>query len=179
MVNRATQRRRMAHLGQGFSFPLAISQQGGLSLSVEQQSVRESIWLILLTEPGERLYRPTFGCRLSELAFAPINSETLMLMRIWVQEALEQWEPRIEVADVLARPRTDQGAVFIVINYRLRTTHERQSLVYPFYLKGEFSQEAMGGTGAIPGARQNQLPGRKTITATGPVTVRSNNGGRR
>ncbi|MEM9212751.1 MAG: GPW/gp25 family protein [Cyanobacteria bacterium P01_F01_bin.150] len=178
MVNRVTQRRRMAHLGQGFSFPLTISQQGRLSLSTEQQSVRESIWLILLTEPGERLYRPTFGCRLSELAFAPINSETLMLMRIWVQEALEQWEPRIEVAEVLARPRTDQGAVFIVINYRLRTTYERQSLVYPFYLKGEFNQTGGRETKAIPGIRQTKATGQPIIQAKAPVTVRPGGRGR-
>ena len=172
MVNRVAPRRRMAHLGRGFSFPLAISQQGGLSLSAEQQSVRESIWLILLTEPGERLYRPTFGCRLSELAFAPINSETLMLMRIWVQEALEQWEPRIDGVEVLARPRSDQGVVFMVINYRLRTSYERQSLVYPFYLKGELSQ----GVGAVSGSGQNRLAGRNTITAQGAVTVRAKGG---
>lgn len=138
MVN-TTYRRRLPHLGQGFAFPLGISRQGGLALSAAGQSVRESIWLILLTEPGERLYRPEFGCRLSELAFAPINSETLMLMRIWVREALERWEPRIELEDVLARPEGDRGIVFLVINYRLKGTHERRSLVYPFYLRGESS----------------------------------------
>ena len=134
-------RRQLASLGQGFAFPLGISQQGGLALSAEGQSVRESIWLILLTEPGERLYRPEFGCRLSELAFAPINDETLMLMRIWVKEALEQWEPRIELEDVLARPDANQGLVYLIINYRLRTTYVRQSLVYPFYLQGDFVED--------------------------------------
>ena len=141
MVN-LTAKRRLAHLGQGFTFPLGISQQGSLALSAEGQSVRESIWLILLTEPGERLYRPDFGCRLSELAFAPINAETLMLMRIWVQEALEAWEPRIDLESVLARPRVHQGAIYLIINYRLKTTHERQSLVYPFYLQGEAAENA-------------------------------------
>jgi phage baseplate assembly protein W len=135
MVN-TVRRGKLAHLGQGFAFPMGINQQGGLALSAEGQSVRESIWLILLTEPGERLYRPDFGSRLSELAFAPINAETLMLMRIWVQEALEQWEPRIELEEVLARPQAKQGVVFLVITYRLKTTYERQSLVYPFYLQG-------------------------------------------
>ena len=136
MVNLAT-RRQLAYLGQGFAFPLGINQQGSLALSAEGQSIRESIWLSLLTEPGERLYRPDFGCRLSELAFAPINTETLMLMRIWVQEALEQWEPRIDLEEVLARPNLNQGIVYIVINYRLKTRYERQSLVYPFYLQGD------------------------------------------
>ncbi|MEO0987705.1 MAG: GPW/gp25 family protein [Cyanobacteria bacterium J06639_14] len=141
MVN-LTAKKRLAHLGQGFAFPLGISQRGGMTLSAEGQSVRESIWLILLTEPGERLYRPDFGCRLSELAFAPINAETLMLMRIWVQEALEEWEPRIDLESVLARPRVDQGAVYLIINYRLKTTYQRQSLVYPFYLQGEATENA-------------------------------------
>lgn len=136
MANTA-RRAPLTHLGQGLAFPLGISAQGGLALSTAGQSVRESIWLILLTEPGERLYRPEFGCRLSELSFAPINSETLMLMRIWVKEALERWEPRIELEDVLARPQTDKGTVFLIVNYRLKSTYERQSLVYPFYLQGE------------------------------------------
>ncbi|MEO0535648.1 MAG: GPW/gp25 family protein [Cyanobacteria bacterium P01_A01_bin.123] len=145
MVNLANRQPRMRHLGQGFAFPFGISQQGGLALSAEGQSVRESIWLILLTEPGERLYRPTFGCRLSELAFAPINAETLMLMRIWVQEALEQWEPRIELENVSAQPQLSEGRVYIIINYRLRTTYARQSLVYPFYLSSELDGEAPQG----------------------------------
>ena len=142
------------HLGQGLAFPLGISSQGGLMLSTAGQSVRESIWLILLTEPGERLYRPEFGCRLSELSFAPINAETLMLMRIWVKEALERWEPRIELEDVLARPQSDKGTVFLVINYRLKSTYERQSLVYPFYLQGEGIQSQASRTRLNAGVKR-------------------------
>ncbi|MEM6254115.1 MAG: GPW/gp25 family protein [Cyanobacteria bacterium P01_D01_bin.156] len=144
MVN-TTQRVTTSHLGQGFAFPLGIGQQGCLTLSAEEQSVRESVWLILLTEPGERLYRPEFGCRLSELAFAPINSETLMLMRIWVQEALERWEPRIILEEVQARPQVEQGIVYLIINYRLKTTYEQQSLVYPFYLQGTPLEPSVNG----------------------------------
>lgn len=145
MANLAVKQPRRPHLGQGFAFPFRMSQQGGFALSAEDQSVRESIWLILLTEPGERLYRPSFGCRISELAFAPINAETLMLMRIWVKEALEQWEPRIELANVLAQPQLAQGRVYLTINYRLRKTHEHRSLVYPFYLNRDIDGENTGG----------------------------------
>jgi phage baseplate assembly protein W len=134
MVNLASRRSR-PFLGQGLSFPLGINSQGGLSLSNEDKSIIESIWIILLTDVGERLYRPDFGCRLSELSFAPINSETLMLMRIFVQEALEQWEPRIIVEQVLARPDADAGRVDLVIQYRVHDRYDRRSLVYPFYLQ--------------------------------------------
>ena len=123
------------HLGQVFGFPLQVNQQGNWALSAAERNVRESILLILMTDLGERVNRPDFGCRLRELSFAPINSETLMLMRLYVQEALEQWEPRIILDDVLSIPNADLGRVDLMINYRLKLTHDRRSLVYPFYLE--------------------------------------------
>jgi len=140
MVNLANQRFERPYLGKGVSFPLRINQQGDLELSAEDNSVKESIWLILLTKPGERVYRPDFGCRLSDLAFAPMSTQTLMLIRIFVQEALEQWEPRIILEGVLTDPDPAKGLVDITINYRLQDSYDRRSLVYPFYLQQEPNQ---------------------------------------
>jgi len=111
--------------------------QGGLKLSSEAQKVKESIWLILRTDLGERLYRPDFGCRLSELAFAPLNNDTLLRMRIYVLEALQKWEPRIEVDEVRADPDAITGRVNIVIDYTLKSHPDPYSFVYPFYLVSE------------------------------------------
>ena len=69
----------------------------GYNLAVKIEKVKESIWIILRTGVGERVYRPTFGSRLSELAFAPLNSDTLLRIRLYVLEALEVWEPRITI----------------------------------------------------------------------------------
>jgi phage baseplate assembly protein W len=128
----------MAHkqdyLGTGWSFPLKTGLQGGISLSAADQKVREAILIILRTELGERRYRPDFGCRLSELTFAPLNSKTLFLMRLYVQEALETWEPRINLEQVVAEPDPILGKVNIIINYRLKSNYEPRNLVYPFYL---------------------------------------------
>ncbi|CDM94787.1 MULTISPECIES: GPW/gp25 family protein [Limnospira] len=132
MIN---QPRFPAHIGQGLAFPLFVNQQGNWALSAGDRNVRESILLILMTNIGERVNRPEFGCRLWELSFAPINSETLMLMRIFVQEALEQWEPRIMLRDVEAIPDPDGGRVDLVINYSLKPSEDKRSLVYPFYLQ--------------------------------------------
>lgn len=137
MVNLTNRQLRRPYLGQGLRFPLQINVQGNLNLSAEEQNIRESIYLILLTRWGERLYRPNFGCRLSELNFAPMNQQTLMLMRIYVQEALELWEPRIVVDEVLTDPKPNQGRVDISILYRLQTTYEKRSIIFPFYLQAE------------------------------------------
>jgi uncharacterized protein len=123
-----------AHLGQGWAFPLQVSVQGGVQLSSATRSVEESIQIILRTSLGERLCRPTFGSRLSELTFAPMNTQTLLMIRIHVQEALEIWEPRIRVDSVQAEPDPMRGRVDITIAYRCKDSHDRRSLVYPFYL---------------------------------------------
>jgi len=125
---------QQTYLGKGWAFPLRLSVQGGVQLSTEAQKVKESIWIILRTGLGERVYRPSFGSRLAELAFAPMNSETLILIRLYVLEALEVWEPRIIIDEVRTDPDPVRGRVDIIINYRLKDFPDIHSFVYPFYL---------------------------------------------
>ena len=78
--------------------------------------------------------RPTFGSRLPELVFAPLNPETLGLAEMYVQDALRFWEPRIELLDVKARVAPDRAHVLLIeVNFRVKATHDERSLVYPFY----------------------------------------------
>ncbi|NJL00493.1 MAG: GPW/gp25 family protein [Spirulinaceae cyanobacterium RM2_2_10] len=125
------------HLGCGVSFPLQIDARGNLQFSAGEQSVRESIGLILGTQLGERVYRANFGCRLADLAFAPLNTQTLLTMRLHVEEALIAWEPRILLDAVRTEPDPVRGRVNILINYRLRENYAAGSLVYPFYLQAD------------------------------------------
>ena len=126
-----------AHLGKGWASPLGVNVQGNIQLSSTERNVEESIYVILRTKLGERLYRPNFGSRLSELVFAPLNTETLLLIRLYVQEALEMWEPRIVVDRVMTEADPIRGRVDITINYHPKDTHDSRSLVYPFYLEPE------------------------------------------
>ena len=122
------------YLGKGWTFPLQLNLQGGIQFSSQDQKVKESIWIILRTGVGERVYRPNFGSRLSELVFAPMNSETLQQIRIYVLEALEVWEPRIIVDKVYTDADPVRGKVDIIVKYRLKNYPDIYSLVYPFYL---------------------------------------------
>ena len=104
-----------AHLGRGFAYPFGVSAQGDLQASDGEQNVRESIWLILRTRPGERLRRPSFGCRLHDLTFAPLNQKTLVEMRLFVEDALKTWERRIVLDEVRVEPQAEGGRVDITI----------------------------------------------------------------
>jgi hypothetical protein len=125
------------YYGRGMSFPVAIGPSGALAESSGVEKVEESIRIILGTQYGERIMRPTFGCNLKSLVFAPNNSATANLARFYVQQGLAQWEPRIDVLEVLVK-NADFGGVgglLINIHYRLRATQDVQSLIYPFYLE--------------------------------------------
>ncbi len=134
-------RRRRPELGTGWAFPLGINVQGGIRLSSEEQDIQEAILIILRTEMGERVYRPDFGCRLSELLFAPLNTNTLFLIRLYIQEALETWEPRIDLEQINLDPDPVLGRVMITLEYRIKDTYDSRSLVYPFYLNTAAPQE--------------------------------------
>jgi uncharacterized protein len=122
------------YIGSGFAFPVQANVQGGVQLSGTTPNLEESIIIILRTRLGERVYRPDFGCRLSELVFEPMNTQTLLLIRLYVEEALETWEPRIILNQVLTIPNLKTGLVEIEISYTPKVSHDIRSMVFPFYL---------------------------------------------
>jgi uncharacterized protein len=69
-----------------------------------------------------------------------MNTQTLLLIRLHIQEALSMWEPRIVLDAVNTDPDPMRGRVDITINYHLKDSHDSRSLVYPFYLNGVESQ---------------------------------------
>ena len=121
-------------IGSGFALPLRSSVQGGIQLSAEEPNLEESIMIILRTSLGERVYRPNFGSRLSELVFEPLNIQTLLLIRLYVEEAIETWEPRINLIEVRTAPDPVRGKVDIEVFYQPKDSPDSRSMVFPFYL---------------------------------------------
>lgn len=122
-------------VGRGWVFPPRIGPQGGVALTSDRSELEQAIQIILITSPGQRVMRPTFGCRLHDLVFAPNNSYTAAKARRYVEEALGMWEPRINVIQVDVRPDPDEGnRLLIHIQYEVKANHDKRSLVFPFYL---------------------------------------------
>lgn len=121
-------------LGVGLSFPLRV-EDGKIAWSGYEESIRESIMLILGTAKGERIMRPDFGCGIQELGFSINDTSTASLAIFYIEEALKKWEPRIELTRVDADADSkDADRLNISIEYRIITTNTRYNIVYPFYL---------------------------------------------
>jgi Bacteriophage baseplate protein W len=123
-----------AFLGVGWSFPLA-ARGGQASMAQYEEDVRQALRIILLTNPGERIMRPTFGAGLNSFLFEPVNPTTLHSIRTRVEDAIVDWESRVDVLDVsVTADATQRSTVLIDIRYRVRLTNSVGNLVYPFYL---------------------------------------------
>ena len=124
-------------IGKGWSFPMGVDGRGGISMATNTPDLDQSIRLILGTRIGERVMRPDFGCRINDLIFASINSQTIGLAQHYVEEAIGWWEPRVELVEVTIatnQSRPEEGELLITIRYKVRATKDERSLVYPFYL---------------------------------------------
>ena len=125
-----------AFLGVGWSFPPCLGADGAIALVAYEEDVRQSILIILGTNPGERVMRPDFGAGLNAFLFEPISFTTMQRVKQRVEEALIDWEPRIDVETVrVSNDRSEPGKLMINIDYRVRATNTRANLVYPFYLE--------------------------------------------
>lgn len=99
---------------------LVVAAHGGIALVTGDMAIRQSVLLLLATVPGERVMRPDYGCDLHRLVFSPADDTTAGLAIHHVRQALERWEPRIELIDVDARPVADDPTrLDLIVDYRV------------------------------------------------------------
>jgi len=122
-------------IGRGILWPLRVDQSGSIALGSGAEDINASIRMAIITAPGERVMRPQFGCRIWDLLFEPINANTLGLMAEAVRDTVSQWEPRVDLEDVVVEPDpTSPERVTIDLRYRVKATNDRRNLVFPFYV---------------------------------------------
>jgi phage baseplate assembly protein W len=123
-------------LGVGWTAPIQLDRNGQIQVARYEDTVRQSIWMILSTAKGERVMRPDFGCGIHDRVFLPNNLGTIGQIVSDVRDALVEWEPRIDVLDVDVIPdATQPNVILIQVDYQIRTTNNIFNLVYPFYLQ--------------------------------------------
>jgi phage baseplate assembly protein W len=123
-------------LGTGWKFPPEFtSEAAAVEMVGGADDIRESLWILLSTSPGERVMVPEFGCALWRLVFKKVDVTTMTEIEDVVRHAILHWEPRITVdaVSVEADPGV-AGLVRIDVAYTIRATNARSNLVYPFYL---------------------------------------------
>jgi phage baseplate assembly protein W len=124
-------------LGTGWAFPPEFdnSSQSNKMVS-EDEDIRQSLFIILSTRPGERMMLPDFGCGINEMAFETMDRANMTYAQNLIETAFLRYETRITVNDIEFETAEEiDGILYINIDYTIRTTNTRSNMVYPFYLK--------------------------------------------
>jgi phage baseplate assembly protein W len=122
-------------LGKGWAFPVRFGNQGrSVVLAEAEEDIRQSLEILLSTNLGERVLRPSFGWKRGALMFEPLSTSFGAYLAREIENAILFYESRIELNRVDFETAADQtGLVLIRLDYTVRTTNTRTNLVYPFY----------------------------------------------
>ena len=123
-------------LGSGWTFPPIFDPANKeILLSTEEENVQQNLYALFGTEQGERLSHSDYGGNLQRFLFAGIDTHLVNDIKAIVTNSIKLYEPRILLDSINIGEREDEpGVLLISIDYSLRTTHARHSMVFPFYL---------------------------------------------
>lgn len=102
----------------GMKFPLEVNPATGrFALCSGRENVKESVYLILMTQCTERFTRPEFGSRIMTYAFMDPSPTRLHMAEREIKEALMSQEPRIEDAVVTIRQEKRGERLIVQLDY--------------------------------------------------------------
>jgi uncharacterized protein len=107
------------------AYPLHFDHRGRTADTGPDDHLRDLIEELLFTSPGERVNRPTFGCGLMQLIFAPNSDELAAATQLLIQGALQQWLGDLILVDTVQVDCVD-SALKVTIAYIVRRTQARQ-----------------------------------------------------
>lgn len=129
-------------LGKGMKFPPQINPATGrFEVSQDVQSIKESIYLILMTQKTERYVRPEYGASLMRYTFMDTGVTALSIMARELANDISTQEPRINHVNVEIDSETKKGCLLVDIQYQIIATNTRDNLVFPFYLNTTFEED--------------------------------------
>ena len=109
------------------AFPYSFDSAGRTAAPADQdQHIRELIEQVLLTAPGERVNRPSFGSGTGELVFAPGSDALAVAQQKLIQGNLQLWlSDLISVQSV--QVTNSDATLLVLVQYTVIQTQRAQS----------------------------------------------------
>jgi phage baseplate assembly protein W len=123
-------------LGTGWAFPPAFIKNQGAEMVSEEEDIEQSLKILFSTNLGERIFRFDYGCNIRQWIFDDINLSTKTLMSETIEQAILDFEPRINVEKIEIETKDfADGILWINIEYSIPKINSRKNMVFPFYFK--------------------------------------------
>ena len=121
-------------LGSDLKFPISGSFQSISGLDLLLQDISQ----LLLTVPGERVFRPEYGCLLRTYIWENIDDAAINGAAS-IRTALSKFESRIRVTSVSYTINRNTDLVSFKIGFQVRDTDTAVNLIFPFRTGTELS----------------------------------------
>jgi len=81
------------------------------------QAIKRSVKNIILTNKYERPFNPDFGCNLRGFLFENLTEPMVVIIKDRVAMAIEKYEPRVSVEDVIVKNSSDPNGIRISVSF--------------------------------------------------------------
>ena len=81
------------------------------------QAIKRSVKNIILTNKSERPFNPDFGCNLRGFLFENLTEPMVVIIKDRVAMAIEKYEPRVSVEDVIVKNSSDPNGINIQVSF--------------------------------------------------------------
>lgn len=123
-----------SYLGTGWAFPPAFIKNAGVEMVSDQDDILQSLRILFSTTVGERVFRFDYGSNIRQFVFEEMNLSVENLIIDHIKQTVLFFEPRVKVTDVSVETKDSQeGILWINIEYTILRTNSRSNMVYPFY----------------------------------------------
>ena len=84
-----------------------------------ENAIARSVRNIILTNPGEKVFDPFFGSNVSNILFETVDDITAVSIQDEIENSLKNYEPRVEIIDVIVDPDYDNNQFDVTISYQI------------------------------------------------------------
>lgn len=119
-------------IGSGIVFPIALNANGRPDFTNNIDLIISSIKMILFWPVNQRSFNERFGSRIEELIEEPNDGVAKSLLKIFINEALYQYEKRVVVNSVKV-VSYDLVKVNIELSISIRNTRIEETFIFPYY----------------------------------------------
>ena len=117
----------------GWKFPPSFNK---FSKSVDvvdnENSIKESLYILLTTIPGERLMELDYGCDIQSILFKPLDLNAKTYLSNNIKSSILKWEPRIEVTNINIDGENFEGTLNISISYIIKVNGKNDNLDFQY-----------------------------------------------
>lgn len=119
----------------GMKFPPQIDEATGrFKISAGAENIKESIYLILMTQKSERWLRSGFGSNILNYTFMDTGSTMLNIMSRELLEDISSNEPRVTDIHIRMDTASKEGCLLVYVDYTIKENSQRDEIIFPFYL---------------------------------------------